>query len=141
MIRDFRFLLLGSALDSQGKKAQLEFRMTLAPSALKFTVYLMGRFASFTLNSERFDFKARARDEHLDSRREWFSSSSLDLIGDVWVVEPLESRGRQIEICANVSWDPCFFGHPMANGGVVLRTWQSGRRHLTATGLKIIWLR
>ena len=68
----------------------------------------MGEFASYTLNSERFDFKARANEEDLNSRREWFSSSALDLIGDVWVLEPLDSRGKQLDVSIRVIWDPCF---------------------------------
>lgn len=102
------FHFLGVMLDSQDRKVQLEFRMTLVPSTLKFTVYLMDRFTSYTLNSERFDFKARAHEEDLESRREWFSSDTLKLLGEFWVVEPIESRGKQIESSIHISWGPCF---------------------------------
>ena len=49
-----------------------------------------------------------ANEEDLNSRREWFSSPALDLVGDVWVLEPLDSRGKQLDISIRISWDPCF---------------------------------
>ena len=99
---------MGLVLDKNDKKVELEFRMNLIPPSLKFTVYLMDRFVSHTLNSERFDFKSRANPEDLDSRREWYSADSTCFIGDVFVVEPIDSRGKMIEISVKVSWDPCY---------------------------------
>ena len=56
------FHFTGLVFGSQDKKIELEFRMNLVPPQLKFTVYVMGKFASYTLNSERFDFKSRAHE-------------------------------------------------------------------------------
>ena len=102
------FHFMGLVMDEHDRKVQLEFSMSLVPSSLKFTVYLMDKFTSHTLNSERFDFKARACEEDLESRRDWFSSSFITLLGDVFVLEPLESRGKMIEIRTKISWGPCY---------------------------------
>ena len=99
---------MGLVLDSQDRKIELEFRMTLVPPSLKFSVYMMSQYTSYTLNSERFDFKSRATEEDLESRRDWASSDSQVLLGDVFVIEPIDSRGKQIELSVKVSWDPCF---------------------------------
>ena len=82
--------------------------MSLAPPPLKFTAYLMDKFTSWTLNSERFDFKARANEEDLDSRREWHSLNTKSIIGDVFILEPLPLRGRTLGLAIKISWRPCF---------------------------------
>ena len=68
----------------------------------------MGAFVSRTLHSERFDFKARARPEDLDSRRDWQSTESTIFTGEVWALSPPEIRGRMIEIEIRASWNPRF---------------------------------
>ena len=102
------FHFIGTMLDENDKKIQIEFEMTLVPSKIKFTIYLMDKFTSWALNSERFDFKARAHEEDLESRREWYSSNMGSILGDVFVLEPLSMRGRALELTIKFSWDPCF---------------------------------
>ena len=80
--------------------------MPLAPSSLKLTLYLVGKFTSYALNSGRFDFKARANEEDLDSRREWQSDNSDLISGDVFILEPLPVRGKTLEIAIKYSWAP-----------------------------------
>ena len=82
--------------------------MSLVPSKLKFTLYFMDKFTSFSMISERFDFKARAYAEDLESRRDWQSNNAENLLGDVFVLEPLEMRGKTVEITIRFSWGPCF---------------------------------
>ena len=94
-------------MDRNGKKIEVEFQMSLVPSSLKFTVYLMDQFASWALNSERFDFKARANEEDLESRREWYSANSQSNLGDVFILEPLSMRGQTLEIDIKFPWAPC----------------------------------
>ena len=102
------FHFTGTILSQEGRKIEVEFETSLVPSSLKLTLYLMGKFTSYTLNSERFDFKARANEEDLDSRREW-KSGNFDLSpGDVFILEPLPSRGKTLEITIKYSWGPCF---------------------------------
>ena len=113
------FHFMGTVFDSDDNKIELEFHMTVFPPSLKFTVYLMGKFTSYTLNSERFDFKSRASPEDLDSRRDWLSAKIVVLLGDVFILEPLESRGKMIELSIRFSWDPCF---------AIIR-WQMGSCH------------
>ena len=79
----------------------------------------MGKFTSYTLNSERFDFKSRASSGDLESRRDWQSTQSVTLLGDVFILEPLESRGKMIVLSIRFSWDPCF---------AIIR-WQLGSCH------------
>ena len=99
---------MGTVYDSQDNKVQLEYFMTLVPPSLKFTVYLMDKFTSYALNSERFDFKSRASEEDLESRRDWQSAQMVTLLGDVFILEPIERRGKMLEISVRFSWDPCF---------------------------------
>ena len=99
---------MGTILSQDDRKIEIEFEMSLVPSSLKLTLYLMDKFTSYTLNSERFDFKARAHEEDLNSRREWQSNNLNHLLGDVFILEPLPSRGKTLEISIRYSWDPCF---------------------------------
>ena len=99
---------MGTIFDQFDKKIQVEFEMQLVPSRLKFTLYLMDKFTSYTLNSERFDFKARAHEEDLESRRDWQSNTMGNLLGDVFVIQPLDMRGKTLELTIKYSWDPCF---------------------------------
>ena len=130
------FHFMWTILDENDKKIQVEFEMTLVPSSLKFTVYLMGQFTCHTLNSERFDFKARAHEEDLESRRDWKSSNAINILGDVFALEPLEMRGKLIELTMRISWDPCFailrwrmgdcFLHVAVRPSPPYRTWVCG---------------
>ena len=71
----------------------IEFEFTAVPPSLRLSVYAMGEYRSKTLRSQRFDFKARAHDEDLESRRDWHPSSRARFLGDVFALHPLEMRG------------------------------------------------
>ena len=89
-------------------KFEVEFEFTVMPPKLRLTIYIMDAFISRTLHSERFDLKARARPEDLDSRREWFTTESTVFSGEVWALSPIEIRGRMIDLEIHASWNPCF---------------------------------
>ena len=54
------FHFMGPCLGDVGNRIQLEPQLTLAPPQLMYTVYFTVGFTSYSLISERFDFKARA---------------------------------------------------------------------------------
>ena len=102
------FHFTGTLFGPEDRKIQIEFEMSLVPSSLKLTLYLMDKYTSWALNSERFDFKARSCEEDLDSRRDWHTVNFLHILGDVFILEPLPMRGKTLEISIKASWGPCF---------------------------------
>ena len=98
---------MGSAETNKGENGARISVDSGAPQ-LTFTVYLMERFISETLHSERFDVKSRAHIGDLESRCDRATSDSAQIPGDVFVLEPMDLRGRQIELSATCSWGPCF---------------------------------
>ena len=98
---------MGHGEDGDGGPVQLEFELTIAHPSLKFTAYFLGKYASYAINSERFDFKARSCEEDLESRRDWAPVNQSRILGDVHVSSPMDVRGREIEISAMCSWVPC----------------------------------
>ena len=78
------FHFMGSSGTNKGEKAAIEFQLILVPPQLTFTVYFMERFICKTLHSERFDVKSRAHIEDLESRRDWATSDSAHILGDVF---------------------------------------------------------
>ena len=81
--------------------------MALVPPKLKFTGYFVGKFTIRALVSERFAAKSRARREDIESRRDWATDGFNQVLGDVRVLSPPDIRGREIELSATCSWNPC----------------------------------
>ena len=99
---------MGPAETNTVGEAHLELERALAPHQLKFAVYSMDKFVSRALISGRFDVKSRAHSEDLESRRDWAAVDFVRVLGTVRILSPLDVRGREIELSALRSWNPCF---------------------------------
>ena len=89
-------------------KYNVEFEFTAASPNLRLSVYLMDWYRSRTLHSQRFDFKARGREEALESRWDWASTDKTKFLGDVFALAPLAIRGGDFEVALTCSRNPCF---------------------------------
>ena len=49
-----------------------------------------------------------ALEEDLESRMDWKSNRKVELLGDVFILEPLEKRGQILDFAISFSWGPCF---------------------------------
>ena len=61
----------------------------------------------YTLDSQRFDLRARPNEEDLGSRRDWASNDRVSFLGDVRVLAPLDPRGREVPITVVASCPQC----------------------------------
>ena len=88
---------------------EIELVVTAGPNpSLKLTIYDMAATRPYTLNSQRFDIKACAVEEDLESQRDRASNDRVSFSGDVHVLGPLGQRGREVPITGAASWPPCF---------------------------------
>ena len=78
-------------------KYNFEFEFADVPPNLRLSVYLMDGYRSRTLRSQRFDSKARAREEDLESRRDWPESDKVRFLGDVFDLSPPSTLGEYFE--------------------------------------------
>ena len=86
---------------------------------MEFVFYEVGRRRTWTLRSERFDFKARGTPEGLESRDSWASNYLNRYIGELQVAESLDIQGLEKTTEVTISRDPPF---------VVVR-WMMGNSH------------
>ena len=96
--------------DRGNGKYNVEFELTAFTPNLRLSVYLVDESRSRTSHSQRFDFKARAREEDPESRRDLPATDKMRFLGDVSPY-PVSDPWGEFRSFADMQLGP-MFSHP-----------------------------